>query len=162
MFSNGRDVLLEYVKDQWERYLDISVNLQIVEGAVWSARRARHDMPIYLGQYEYDFLDPANMLTRLWRSTSETGSPRHAWRNERFDELVTLAGREIDEPKRISLYQQAERILVEDVGGLFLTQTVTSSNLVSVSDRIRAGQKRQHGFSLSGYFALSDVYPPRR
>jgi oligopeptide transport system substrate-binding protein len=125
MFSNGRDVLLEYVKDQWERYLDIAVNLQIVEGAVWGARRAQHEMSIYLGQYEYDFLDPANMLTRLWRSTSENGSPRHAWRNERFDELVTQAGREIDEPKRINLYQQAERMLVEDVGGLFLTQTVT-------------------------------------
>ncbi|HYP49820.1 MAG TPA: peptide ABC transporter substrate-binding protein, partial [Pyrinomonadaceae bacterium] len=125
MFSNGRDVLLEYVKDQWERHLDIAVNLQIVEGAVWSAKRSQHEMPVYQGQYEYDFLDPANMLTRLWRSTSEKGSPRHAWRNERFDELVTLAGREIDEQKRIGLYQEAERILVEDVGGLFLSQSVT-------------------------------------
>ena len=125
MFSNGRDVVLEYVKDQWERYLDIAVNLQIVELAVWGARRARHEMSLYRGEYEYDFLDPANMLTRLWRSTNEQGSPRHAWRNTKFDELVTLAGREIDELKRINLYQQAERILVEDVGGLFLTQTVT-------------------------------------
>lgn len=125
MFSNGRDVLLEYVKDQWERHLDIGVNLQIVEGAVWSAKRSRHEMPVYQGQYEYDFLDPANMLTRLWRSTSEKGSPRHAWRNERFDELVTLAGREIDEQKRIGLYQDAERILVEDVGGIFISQSVT-------------------------------------
>ncbi|HSK73144.1 MAG TPA: peptide ABC transporter substrate-binding protein [Pyrinomonadaceae bacterium] len=125
MFSKGREVALEYVKDQWERYLDIAVNLQIVEAAVWGAKRAQHEMPVYHDQYEYDFLDPANMLTRLWKSTSEQGSPRHAWRNERFDELVTLAGREIDEPKRISLYQDAERILVEDVGGLFLSQTVT-------------------------------------
>jgi oligopeptide transport system substrate-binding protein len=125
MFSNGRDVLLEYVKDQWERYLNIAVNLQMVEAAVWSAKRSRHEMPLYQGQYEYDFLDPANMLTRLWRSTGANGSPRHAWRNEKFDELVTRAGREIDEPKRISLYQEAEKILVEDVGGLFLTQTVT-------------------------------------
>lgn len=125
MFSNGRDVVLEYVKDQWERYLDIGVNLQIVELAVWGARRARHEMSLYRGEYEYDFLDPANMLTRLWRSTNEQGSPRHAWRNTNFDALVTLAGREIDEQKRTNLYQQAERILVEDVGGLFLTQTVT-------------------------------------
>ncbi|HEX8736954.1 MAG TPA: peptide ABC transporter substrate-binding protein, partial [Pyrinomonadaceae bacterium] len=73
MFSSGRDVLLEYVKDQWERYLDIGVNLQIVEGAVWSAKRSQHEMPVYQGQYEYDFLDPANMLTRLWRSTGEKG-----------------------------------------------------------------------------------------
>lgn len=125
MFSNGRDVALEYVKDQWERYLNVSVNLQIVEGGVWSAKRSRHEMPLYRGQYEYDFLDPANMLTRLWRSASEQGSPRHAWRNTKFDELVTLAGREIDEQNRFNLYQQAERVLVEDVGGIFLTHMVT-------------------------------------
>jgi ABC-type oligopeptide transport system substrate-binding subunit len=125
MFSNGRDVALEYVKDQWERYLDINVNLRIVENGVWAAQQAQHAMPLYRGQYEYDFLDPANMLTRLWRSTSEQGSPRHAWRNANFDELVTQAGREINDQTRINLYQQAERILVEGVGGIFLTHMVT-------------------------------------
>ncbi len=125
MFSNGRDVALEYVKDQWERYLDINVNLRIVENGVWAAQQAQHAMPLYRGQYEYDFLDPANMLTRLWRSTSEQGSPRHAWRNSNFDELVAQAGREINDQTRINLYQQAERILVEDVGGIFLTHMVT-------------------------------------
>ncbi|MET0753586.1 MAG: peptide ABC transporter substrate-binding protein [Pyrinomonadaceae bacterium] len=125
MFSNGRDVVLEYVKDQWERYLDIAVNLRIIENGVWSAKRSQHEMPLYRGQYEYDFLDPANMLTRLWRSTGEKGSPRHSWHNQKFDELVTQAGSEIDEQKRISLYKDAERILVEDVGGLFLTHSVS-------------------------------------
>ncbi|HEX8736759.1 MAG TPA: hypothetical protein VF721_15615, partial [Pyrinomonadaceae bacterium] len=51
--------------------------------------------------------------------------PRHAWRNDKFDALVTQAGGEIDEQKRISLYQEAERILVEDVGGIFISQSVT-------------------------------------
>lgn len=125
LVSSGRDVVLEYVKDQWERYLNISVNLQILEGAVWGARRSRHEMPLYRGQYEYDYLDPANMLTRLWRSSSENGSPRHAWRNVQFDDLVTLAGKEIDDAKRMNLYSQAEKVLVEDVGGLFLTHQVT-------------------------------------
>ena len=125
MYSNGRDVVLEYVKDQWERYLDITVNLQIVEAAVWNERRAQHAMPLYRGQYEYDFLDPANMLTRLWRSTSEQGSPRHAWKNVKFDELVSQAGRELDEQNRLGIYQLAERELVEDVGGIFLTHLVT-------------------------------------
>ncbi len=123
--SNGRDIVLEYVKDQWERNLGIVVKLQILEGAVWSLRRSRHELPVYRGQYEYDFLDPANLLTRLWRSTGSNGSPRHAWRNERFDGLVSNAGHEIDELKRLSLYQDAERVLVEDVGGLFLTHMVT-------------------------------------
>jgi len=125
VFSNGRDVALEYVKDQWERHLGVGVNLQILENTVWGHRRARREMPVYRGQYEYDFLDPANMLTHLWRSAGEQGSPRHSWKNARFDELVTLAGREIDEQQRMALYGQAERVLVEDVGAVFLTHMVT-------------------------------------
>jgi ABC-type transport system substrate-binding protein len=81
-------------------------------------------MQIYKGPYEYDYLDPANLLTSLWRSVDDKGSPRHSWKNERFDELVTQAGREVDETKRIATYQEAERILVEDVGAVFLTHSV--------------------------------------
>lgn len=125
LYSNGRDVVLEYVKDQWERHLGVRVNLQILENLIWSHRRSERSMQLYRGQYEYDFLDPANMLTHLWRGTDERGSPRHSWRDARFDELVTLAGREVDEQKRTNLYQQAERILVEDVGAIFLTHMVT-------------------------------------
>jgi ABC-type transport system substrate-binding protein len=124
LYSNARDVKLEFVKDQWERNLGISVNLQVLEGAVWGQRRAAHDMMIYKGPYEYDFIDPANLLTSLWRSVNEKGSPRHAWKNDRFDELVNTAGRETDEKKRMNLYQDAERLLVEDVGAVFLTHQV--------------------------------------
>ncbi len=124
MFSNGRDPELEFVKDQWETNLGIKVNLQLLENAVWGQKRAEHSMMVYKGPYEYDYLDPANMLTALWRSTSEKGSPRHAWKNDRFDELVTAAGHEVDQEKRMQMYQEAKRILVEDVGAVFLTHQV--------------------------------------
>src|SRR3712207_6986845 len=55
-------------------------------------------------------LFPYTTLFRsLWRSTDEKGSPRHSWRNEKFDGLVTAAGREVDDAKRIATYQEAER-----------------------------------------------------
>ena len=125
LYANGREVLLEYVKDQWERHLGLQVNLQLLEGAVWAQRRAAHALQIFRGQYEYDFLDPANLLTHLWRSADEQGSPRHAWRNVRFDELVTQAGRSAAERTRLGLYQQAERVLVEDAAAAFLTHQKT-------------------------------------
>ncbi|MGI9056230.1 MAG: peptide ABC transporter substrate-binding protein, partial [Pyrinomonadaceae bacterium] len=34
IFARGRDIAWEFVKDQWERYLNIAVDLQILEGAV--------------------------------------------------------------------------------------------------------------------------------
>lgn len=124
IFSNGRDMELEFVKEQWETNLGITVNLTVLEGGVWAQRRAEHSMQIYRGPYEYDYLDPANMLTSLWRSTDEKGSPRHSWINKQFDDLVNEAGTTADDTKRIDLYQQAERILVEDVGGIFLSHQV--------------------------------------
>jgi len=81
-------------------------------------------MMVYKGPYEYDYLDPANMLTSLWRSVDDKGSPRHSWKSAKFDELVIAAGSEVDDAKRIDLYKQAERLLVEDVGAVFLTHQV--------------------------------------
>jgi len=124
MFSNGRELEAEFIQQQWQQILGIKVNLEVLEGGVWGQRRADHSMQIFRGQYEYDYLDPANMLTSLWKSVNEKGSPRHSWINPKFDRLVTEAGRTADEAKRIDLYQQAERILVEDVGGIFIEHEV--------------------------------------
>lgn len=124
LYANTREAVMEFVKEQWERNLGIAVNLQVLEAATWGQKRSDHAMMIYKGPYEYDYLDPANMLTSLWRSVDEKGSPRHSWKNAKFDELVTTAGGEADESKRIDLYHQAERLLVEDVGAVFLTHQV--------------------------------------
>jgi len=65
--------------------------------------------------YGMDYLDPANMLG-IWVSTG-----RHAWKNEEFERLVNEAAGITDDPvRRKALFQEAERILVENVGGIFL------------------------------------------
>ena len=125
MYANARDARMEFVKEQWETNLGIAVDLRLVEGSVWGQMRANHEMQIYKGPYEYDYLDPANMLTMLWKSTSEKGSPRHAWKNDKFDRLVTDAPKETDEAKRIAMYQEAEKVLVdEDPAAAFITHQV--------------------------------------
>jgi peptide/nickel transport system substrate-binding protein/oligopeptide transport system substrate-binding protein len=65
--------------------------------------------------YGMDFLDPANMLG-VWKSTG-----RHSWRNADFDNLVNEADQMVtDRDARMAKYHEAERLLVEDVGGVFL------------------------------------------
>ena len=65
--------------------------------------------------YGMDYLDPANMLG-VWKSTG-----RQSWRVAEYDNLVTEADQIVGDPdKRMELYHEAERILVEDVGGAFL------------------------------------------
>lgn len=65
--------------------------------------------------YGMDFLDPVNMLG-IWLSTG-----RHSWKNDEFDNLVIDAGKIVDDPvKRDQMFREAERILVDDVGGIFV------------------------------------------
>ncbi len=65
--------------------------------------------------YGMDYLDPANMLG-VWKSTG-----RHSWRVAEFDNLVNEADQLVGDPEaRMAMYHDAERILVEDVGGVFL------------------------------------------
>lgn len=131
LYANARDARMEFIKEQWETNLGITVELIQVEGGVWGDLRSKHQMMAYKGPYEYDFLDPSNMLTGLWRSvpapegqSEPWGSPRHAWKNETFDKLVTDAGGEADVAKRIQMFQDAEKILCEEVGGVFITHQV--------------------------------------
>ncbi len=114
------DPKVEFVQAQWQEHLGIKVNYELVEYAAWSQRRAAHEMQIYKGPYEYDYIDPANFLG-LFRSNSEAGSPRHAWLNAEYDALYDEAGHMTDTEARFAKYQEAERILVEDVGAIFLT-----------------------------------------
>ncbi len=118
--ANAREAKLEFVQSQWQEHLGIAVDYELVEYAAWSQRRAAHEMQIYKGPYEYDYIDPANFL-QLFRSVSEAGSPRHAWVNEEYDRLYDEAGHMTDSDARMATYQEAERILVEDVGAIFLT-----------------------------------------
>jgi len=117
---NTRDPKIEFVQSQWQENLGIKVNYEIIEGAAWGKRRAEHTMQIYKGPYEYDYLDPANFL-RLFRSSDENGSPRHAWLSEDYDKLYDEATHVTDLDKRYADFKEVERILVEDVGAIFLT-----------------------------------------
>jgi ABC-type transport system substrate-binding protein len=65
--------------------------------------------------YGMDFLDPTNMLG-IFVSTG-----RHSWLNEEFDRLIREATPLVGDPElRDQMFRDAERILVEDVGSVFI------------------------------------------
>jgi peptide/nickel transport system substrate-binding protein/oligopeptide transport system substrate-binding protein len=65
--------------------------------------------------YGMDFLDPSNLLG-IWLSTG-----RHSWKNDEFDRIVTEASSLVGDPEtRDQMFRDAERILVDDVGGVFI------------------------------------------
>ena len=98
-----------------------AVNTAIVATAAVMAGQGLDQLPLALIPYRYDYLDASNLLD-IWRSYG-----RHAWQNNRFEQFV-LKGNEMvhDVQARMALYQEAERILVNDVGGVFLWYEMTS------------------------------------
>ena len=65
--------------------------------------------------YGFDFLDPFNMLS-VW-----LGGGRHNWANPEFDTQVKKAAAFTgDSATRVKMFQDAEKLLVSDVGGVFI------------------------------------------
>jgi peptide/nickel transport system substrate-binding protein/oligopeptide transport system substrate-binding protein len=62
-----------------------------------------------------DYLDPSNLLG-IWVSTG-----RHSWKNDEFDRLIAEATPLVGDPElRDQMFRDAEQILVDDVGGVFI------------------------------------------
>lgn len=97
--------------------LGIQVEVQDVDQDTFMDALTAKPTEILLGfvSYGMDFLDPYNMLS-VWLSGG-----RHSWANEEFDTLVREGASFIGEAdERIAIFQNAERILVEDVPGVFI------------------------------------------
>jgi ABC-type transport system substrate-binding protein len=106
--------------------------------------------------YGMDFVDPANMLG-IWVSTG-----RHSWKNDQFDKLANEASSMTGDPqKRVAMFQDAEKILVDDVGGIFLFHR-WMGNLFQpyvLGDAIRAADRAgTKGLHAGNQWAIGDLY----
>jgi peptide/nickel transport system substrate-binding protein/oligopeptide transport system substrate-binding protein len=101
--------------------LSVQISINNMEFATYMDALQADPTTVQFGGISYgmDYLDPANMLG-VWVSTG-----RHSWRNAEFDTLVQDAGVFVGDPEeRFQMYRDAEKILVEDVGGIFLNHRI--------------------------------------
>ncbi|MEP7358738.1 MAG: peptide ABC transporter substrate-binding protein, partial [Anaerolineales bacterium] len=125
-----RDKWMSFIQQQWRD--NLGVDSEIIENQpTWGADRPAHTMQVDLGTYEYDFIDPSNLLSGLFHSipapegkSEPWGSPRHAWKSDAFDALLDSADSETDVDKRIKMYQDAQKLLIDDVGVIFLAHQI--------------------------------------
>ena len=95
--------------------LGIPVEVSNKEQKLFMDTLNAHTLPFYMVSYGFDYLDASNMLS-IWQSNG-----RHAWKNPQFDKLVTDASSFVgDAAKRSQMFKDAEKILVDDVGGIFI------------------------------------------
>jgi ABC-type transport system substrate-binding protein len=101
--------------------LNVEITVNNMEFSAYMEGLLARPTTVQFGAVSYgmDYLDPSNMLG-VWVSTG-----RHSWRNADFDQLVQDANGLVGDPEaRLAMYQQAEKILVEDVGGVFLVHRI--------------------------------------
>ena len=106
---------------------NLGITVEIIQQDMPSYMSRMYDWDILAGLIRFgpDFPDPHSNLGMVWRSRSQ-GIARHDWRNIRFDELVDRAAESMDASERYALYDEAQRILSEDVGAAFLYHEIVS------------------------------------
>ena len=100
-----------------KEHLNVDVELLSKDSQGFTAALNAKPTEILLGYVRYgmDYLDPSNMLS-VWK-----GGGRHSWANPDFDSKLKEASEFLGDPaERIAMFQEAERILVADVPGVFV------------------------------------------
>ncbi|MFY9269354.1 MAG: peptide ABC transporter substrate-binding protein [Candidatus Manganitrophaceae bacterium] len=100
----------ENIQAQWKRNLGVTVQLDNMEWKVY-LKRLREDAPqIFRLGWGADYPDPDNFMNLF---TGGSGNNLTRWKNRTYDRLISKAASEPDEARRISLYDEAQRILTE-------------------------------------------------
>ncbi len=97
--------------------LNIDIQVSNKDGKVYMDSLNARPTQLQFGSVSYgmDFLDPANMLG-IFVSTG-----RHSWKNDSYDQMVKEASSLVgDDAKRTQMFKDAEKILVDDVGSVFI------------------------------------------
>lgn len=112
--------LCEAVQAAWKEHLNIDVELYPTDHQSFTAKTFKEkDIPIYFVGYSMDFYDPATFLS-VFRSGG-----RHPHDDEEYDVAYNTANTTRDPRKRLELLGEAEKILVDKVGYIFLIQPFT-------------------------------------
>ncbi len=104
---------LEVIVEMWKQVIGVQVEIQQVEWATYLEDLDKRKFQAYAGLgWSADYPDPQDFLDILFHTDS---SMNHgAYSNPEVDRVLEEARVEQDVVKRIDLYQQAEKMVIED------------------------------------------------
>ncbi len=114
--------IAQAIQGMLKETLGMRVEIRNQEIGLYMDHMYQYTIPFGLIPYQYDYPDPHNMLSQVWHS-QPVGHGRHDWKNDEFDRLLQAGGTTLEHEHRMRYYGEAERILVEDVGGVFIYHT---------------------------------------
>lgn len=108
----------EFVQAQLKQHLGIDLRLEPMEPRAFSELVNRKEHSWAWFGWHADYPDPENWLPDIWGCNG--GNNKTNYCNPQFDALMRQAVAELDDARRLQLWQQAERILVQDQPSVFL------------------------------------------
>lgn len=115
----------QVIASQLER-VGVRTDIKLVEWGVWleSVYRGRDYQATIISLTGK--LDPHQVLRRY---VSDFTANFYNFEHQRFDELINLAIREVDENKRVEMYQEAQQILSDEVPAVYIMDRVFNVGL---------------------------------
>ena len=100
------------IQDMWRENLGLDIEIQQVEAANFFSELDQGLYQAFSLGWILDYPDPENIIDLLFHSSSLQNNP--AYQSDELDALVEEARVELDAERRIELYREAERVIVED------------------------------------------------
>ncbi len=121
--GTGGDINIDtqVVLQMWEEVLGVQVEIQQVEWATYLQDLNRRRFQVFSLGWQADYPDPQDFLDILFHTESETNHGGYS--NAEVDDLLEKARVEQDNSERISLYNQAEQLIVDDAAWVPLWYT---------------------------------------
>ncbi|HXH23277.1 MAG TPA: peptide ABC transporter substrate-binding protein [Dehalococcoidia bacterium] len=111
--DTNRNVIAPFVIENYKKNLGIDVEYEFVDTATYTSRYTRNQHQIAIGGWHLDWPYPDNWLPNILGCNQSNNHTQYC--NPKFDELVKQAARETDDKKRLALYDQAQKLALDEV-----------------------------------------------
>lgn len=98
--------------------LGITVKIRPEDAKIYMDNLGKYKIGITLLSWGFDFTDPIDMLGIPFRSKYPQTGGRLDWKNDAFDKLIDSAAVSNDMNARYKMFQDAEKILLQDAGAV--------------------------------------------
>lgn len=118
-YGSYADSLVSALSDMWQKNLGISVTVRNLDPNTFLEQSSQQDYgQVTTTGWCADYPDPENFADVLFHTDAQMNKGNYS--NPELDRILEQARVEPDVAKRIDLYQQAEKIIVEEAPVLFL------------------------------------------
>jgi oligopeptide transport system substrate-binding protein len=152
-FPNGQVTTAEAdaLQQMWQTALGIRVNLRTVDLVAYNTETSQHTVQFGFTQWGADFPDPYDWLAL--NLTTQASNNNGEWSNATFDQTIAQAEQATGD-QRISLYNKAEQIAIQDVGWLPIDHQALAAVVPSWLQGVKLNGNGLYFGDWSGVFIL--------